>query len=73
MNGLQRDLFGATWRKSSHSGSGDQCVEVAALAIGARAVRDSKDTGGPVLLFTADEWRHFVDGVKTRGHDAPLR
>ncbi|GAA2114444.1 DUF397 domain-containing protein [Actinomadura alba] len=69
MNLLQRDLFGATWRKSSYSGSGDQCVEVASLAAGAHAVRDSKDTGGPVLLFTADEWRHFVDGLKT--HRAP--
>ncbi|MBC6462250.1 DUF397 domain-containing protein [Actinomadura sp. HBU206391] len=70
MNDLQRDLLGAVWRKSSHSGSGDQCVEVAPLTTGTRAVRDSKDAGGTVLLFTADEWRHFVETVKAR---PPLR
>ncbi|WP_308207700.1 DUF397 domain-containing protein [Actinomadura madurae] len=43
MTHLQRELTGATWRKSSHSGSGDQCVEVAPLASGLRALRDSKD------------------------------
>ena len=34
-----------TWRKSSHSGSDTNCVEVAAEG----AVRDSKNPGGPVL------------------------
>ena len=32
------------WRKSSHSGSGTNCVEVAE-----GAVRDSKNPAGPVL------------------------
>ncbi|SFL06675.1 protein of unknown function [Streptosporangium canum] len=53
-----------TWRKSSYSGSGDNCVEVAALPGGGRAVRDSKDVGGPVLTFAPDEWRAFIRGVK---------
>jgi len=37
------------WRKSSHSGGGDQsaCVEIA-HDLG--AVRDSKNPGGPVLI-----------------------
>jgi Domain of unknown function (DUF397) len=53
------------WAKSSYSGSeGGQCVEIAALSNGGRAVRDSKDPDGPVLRFTADEWRTFVRGVK---------
>ena len=64
MNDVQRDTTCATWRKSSHSGSGDQCVEVASLPSGPRAVRDSKDPGGPVLLFTRSEWLDFVDAVK---------
>ena len=45
------DLTSATWRKSSYSGgNGGNCVEVAVLAGGRRAVRDSKDpAGGPDL------------------------
>jgi hypothetical protein len=59
------DLAGAAWRKSSRSnGNGGACVEVADLPDGARAVRDSKDRGGPTLLFTPAEWRAFVEGVK---------
>ncbi|GAA2884013.1 MULTISPECIES: DUF397 domain-containing protein [Actinomycetes] len=53
-----------TWRKSSCSGSGDNCVEVAALPGGGRAVRDSKDLDGPVLTFTPDEWHAFIRSVK---------
>ncbi|KAA9375494.1 DUF397 domain-containing protein [Microbispora cellulosiformans] len=52
------------WRKSSYSGSGDNCVEVAELAGGGRAVRDSKDPDGPVLTFTSAEWCAFIGGVK---------
>lgn len=53
------------WVKSTYSGgSGDNCVEVAALPEGGCGIRDSKDATGPVLGFTADEWRAFVRGVK---------
>jgi hypothetical protein len=45
------------WRKSSHSGGQSaDCVEIAALGNGARAVRDSKDPGGPVLVLSAPQW-----------------
>ena len=54
-----------TWVKSSYSsGQNDNCVEVAALPEGGFAVRDSQDTKGPVLDFTANEWRAFVRDVK---------
>ncbi|MEV0751409.1 DUF397 domain-containing protein [Streptosporangium sp. NPDC050280] len=53
-----------TWRKSSYSGSGDNCVEVAALPGGGQAVRDSKNPGGPVLKFTPSEWSAFISGVR---------
>jgi hypothetical protein len=57
------DLDGATWRKSTYSnGSGGECVEVANLPNG-RAVRDSKHPEGPILVFTRDEWRAFVQGI----------
>jgi hypothetical protein len=56
----------AGWQKSSHSGSnGANCIEVARDAPGAVAVRDSKDPGGPRLLFTAAEWREFAGRVKS--------
>jgi hypothetical protein len=52
------------WRKPSRSGaSGDNCVEVATNVPGVVAVRDSKDPDGPVLTFSAAEWRAFVAGL----------
>jgi hypothetical protein len=45
------DLTNAQWRKSSFSGI--------------VAVRDSKDREGPALVFTPQQWRAFLDGVRT--------
>jgi hypothetical protein len=53
-----------TWRKSRHSGQFNNCVEVATLHSG-RAVRDSKDRSGPVLMFSAAEWSAFTNTIKT--------
>ncbi len=47
------DLSTAEWRKSSRSGA-NGCVEVTFVEDQV-AVRDSKDRGGPVLVFTAHE------------------
>ncbi len=58
-------LDNATWRKSSYSGSnGGACVEVAVLPDTTHAVRDSKDPGGPRLMFSRDAWREFTTSVK---------
>lgn len=51
------------WRKSSHSGSGDQCVEVAALPGGARAVRDSKNPDLPALSLSPARFTDLVRGL----------
>jgi hypothetical protein len=51
------------WRKSSYSSAQGNCVEVAPVREGA-AVRDSKDQTGPVLHFTAGEWRAFLAAIK---------
>ncbi len=48
-----------TWRKSSYSATESNCVEIARTASGI-AVRDSKDPDGPVLTFTAEQWRAFL-------------
>jgi hypothetical protein len=58
----------ATWRKSSHSDSSGNCVEVAeADAIG---VRDSKQDGhGPTLEFSPIAWRKFLAEGKSGGLD----
>ncbi|MEV6984489.1 Scr1 family TA system antitoxin-like transcriptional regulator [Sphaerisporangium sp. NPDC051017] len=55
----------ATWKKSSHSGgSGGNCVEVAGLTGGRRAVRDSKDLTVPAMVVEAGAWAAFVEGVR---------
>lgn len=51
------------WRKSSASGAEHNCVEVADLADGAIAIRDSKDTHRAPLRFSAAEWAAFRTGV----------
>jgi hypothetical protein len=59
------EMESLTFRKSARSGSnGGGCVEVAVLPDGGRAVRDSKDPGGPVLRFTPSEWEAFLGGVR---------
>jgi hypothetical protein len=52
------------WRKSSYSGtSGGSCVELGQSQRGV-LVRDTTDRSGPVLRFTPDAWREFIDRVK---------
>jgi hypothetical protein len=58
------NLTAAAWRKSSHSQSGGQCVEVADGVPGTMPVRDSKDPEGPSLTFSAEGFTTFVQGVK---------
>ncbi|GAA2879869.1 DUF397 domain-containing protein [Actinoplanes cyaneus] len=57
------DRSTVAWRRSSRSYS-DNCVEVADLPDGGRAVRDSKNPDGPILFFTPSEWAAFVGGAK---------
>jgi hypothetical protein len=52
------------WRKSSFSGNGGDCVEVASNRPGTVAVRDSKDKPGPTLGFTSGAWTAFVQAIQ---------
>jgi hypothetical protein len=52
------------WVKSSHSGGQSaNCVEIAALPDGGRAVRDSKNPDGAVLVLTPAQWRALARSV----------
>ncbi|WP_405448130.1 DUF397 domain-containing protein [Streptomyces achromogenes] len=60
------DLSTATWRKSSRSNTtGGDCVEVADNIPSVVPVRDSKAPARGALVFRADAWAAFVDGIKS--------
>ena len=66
---MKVDLARAVWRKSAHSGGAQNCVEIAGNLPGAVGVRDSKNPGGPPLVFSRREWGAFVGQVKTGRFD----
>lgn len=59
-----QDLGAVAWRKSKFSGAQGNCVEVAGLASGQIAVRNSRDPQGPALVYTMDEIAAFLAGAK---------
>jgi hypothetical protein len=65
----ERPDSGSSWVKSSLSFANGNCVEVANLPTGEIGVRDSKNSEGPVLRFTPDEWHAFLGGVRNGEFD----
>ncbi|MEV0025181.1 DUF397 domain-containing protein [Streptomyces atroolivaceus] len=63
-------LTGVEWRKSHHSNPSGNCVEMALLPGGAVAVRNSRYPEGPALVYTADEVRAFLAGVRDGDFDS---
>jgi len=63
------DLTGATWRKSSLSGAGNDCVELVVARIGA-AVRDSKNSEAGHVAFEGTGWHAFMGVVKDGRFDS---
>ena len=60
MNVTVSELNVGVWRKSSHSGGGNDCVEIAVVNK-RTAVRDSKNPSGPRLEFHSAQWAAFID------------
>ncbi|MBN6035899.1 DUF397 domain-containing protein [Amycolatopsis sp. 195334CR] len=65
-------LADARWRKSSRSGALGNCVEVAPLATGEIAVRNSRFPAGPALVYTRAEMAAFLAGAKDGEFDDVL-
>lgn len=51
------------WRKSSYSGGGNDCVEVA-FDGSVPAVRDSKDPDAGSVRFEPAQWQQLLTAVK---------
>lgn len=61
--------FPFKWKTAKRSQGNSNCVKVAELPHGARAVMDSKNPLGAVLFFNASEWDAFIDGAKAGEFD----
>jgi len=69
-NGMSAAGLGAVeWRKSTVSNPSGNCVELAALADGAVAVRNSREPNGAALVYTRAEMAAFLAGVRNGEFD----
>jgi hypothetical protein len=68
---MTQDLSTARWIRS-RACSSDGCVEVAHLADGSIALRDSKDVRKAAHVFDREEWSAFIAGVKNGEFDAAV-
>jgi hypothetical protein len=64
------ELASLAWRKSSLSGNGPDCVEVA-FSAEAAYVRNSRRSDGHVLSFLPHEWKAFIAGVQNGEFEFP--
>ena len=57
-------LSRAIWRKSRRSNPSGNCVEIAFLASGEIAMRNSRHPDGPALVFPRPDWDAFLCGAR---------
>ncbi|WFB08957.1 DUF397 domain-containing protein [Streptomyces sp. LX-29] len=55
------------WFKSSHSGGGQDCIEVATEPAAVH-IRDSKNRTGPTLTVSPAQWAAFVAYARDARH-----
>lgn len=71
-SGMRADAPAASvlrWRRSTMC-TANTCVEVADVADGGAAIRDSKaGSNGPILVFSGIEWSEFVIAMKAGEFD----
>lgn len=64
-NGMPGDsMTELVWKKSQRSSPQGNCVEVAKLPGGGVAMRNSRHTDGPALVFTKAEIEAFLGGAQ---------
>jgi uncharacterized protein DUF397 len=66
------ELGGLSWIKAKFSNHNGACVEMASTP-DKIAIRDSKDPGGPILVYTPIEFRAFLDGARNGEFDSLLQ
>jgi hypothetical protein len=70
MSLIEVDPESTGWRKASRSMANGNCVEVRPVT-GAIAVRDSQNSGGLVLAYSAESWRAFTLATRLGHFDVP--
>lgn len=69
-NGISAaELGDVTWQKSRRNNSIGNCVEMARLADGSIAVRNSRFPDGPALIYTQAEINALILGIKDGDFD----
>jgi Domain of unknown function (DUF397) len=64
-NGMRATLLDrASWRKSERSNPSGNCVEIAFLADGQVAMRNSRHPDGAALVFARADWDAFIGGAQ---------
>jgi len=58
-----------SWRKSSASNPSGNCVELAELAGGDIAMRNSRHPAGPMIVYSRAEMAAFICGIRSGEFD----
>jgi hypothetical protein len=59
------ETFIRSWRKSSHSGNENACLEILdPPPPGQAPVRDSRNPDGSMIIFRAEAWSEFIAAVR---------